>query len=264
MLWFKSWGNPSHPAFVFLHGFMGSHLDFLPVIEILQKEFYCLAIDLPGHGNSSPFIPQNIEEFDDIVTLTIQKNISSPFHLVGYSMGGRVALKLSSRLQPSMLSLISSKVFPLNEKEQLVKIAHELDLTQQLENDSFINFLKIWYSHPIFKSLTIDSKEYDQMLSQRKKQSPAALAQILKLTSPVYYSHQIATLKCPLLYVAGYQDKKYIQELAKVKRYYPKAWLSTFSNCSHALHIEKPHTLTYTLKQFQRFYYDPMATTASV
>lgn len=264
MLWSKSWGNPNHPQLVFLHGFMGSHQDFLPIIEKMQSEFYCLAIDLPGHGHSSSFIPQSIEEFDSLVIEVIKQNTSSSRTLVGYSMGGRIALKLSSFLQPKALALISSRFFPLNDKEQLVKIKQDLDLIQRLNNESFINFLKTWYSHPIFKTLTIDSREYDLMLSQRKKQAPDALIQILKLLSSVYYSTNITQIQCPLLYVAGHQDKKYTEELSKIKKHYPQSWLCIFSNCSHALHLEEPHTLAQTLKHFQRYYYDRMETNASV
>jgi 2-succinyl-6-hydroxy-2,4-cyclohexadiene-1-carboxylate synthase len=63
---------------VFLHGFLGQKSDWDQVIEWLPHP--CIAFDLPGHGSSSI-------DFD----LFSQLDKLPPFHLVGYSMGGRIA-----------------------------------------------------------------------------------------------------------------------------------------------------------------------------
>ena len=48
----RTLGFPEHPAIVFLHGFMGSGADWDPVMAQLSESHYCVAMDLPGHGNS--------------------------------------------------------------------------------------------------------------------------------------------------------------------------------------------------------------------
>jgi len=45
-------GNPDESIVVFLHGFMGSSNDWKQVISFLKKDFYCIALDLPGHGKT--------------------------------------------------------------------------------------------------------------------------------------------------------------------------------------------------------------------
>ncbi|MDJ0775394.1 MAG: 2-succinyl-6-hydroxy-2,4-cyclohexadiene-1-carboxylate synthase, partial [Mastigocoleus sp. MO_167.B18] len=48
-------GNPHKPLIIFLHGFMGNTGEFDEVISIIAEDFYCLTIDLPGHGKTQVF-----------------------------------------------------------------------------------------------------------------------------------------------------------------------------------------------------------------
>jgi 2-succinyl-6-hydroxy-2,4-cyclohexadiene-1-carboxylate synthase len=43
-------GNPDKEVILFLHGFMGYCHEFDETIKLLSDDFYCLTIDLPGHG----------------------------------------------------------------------------------------------------------------------------------------------------------------------------------------------------------------------
>lgn len=40
------------PAVLFLHGFMGSADDWIPLMRALATTHHCVAVDLPGHGKS--------------------------------------------------------------------------------------------------------------------------------------------------------------------------------------------------------------------
>ena len=82
-------GPVDKPPLVFLHGFLGCKEDFLPLVSFLEKNFYCICLDLPGHGSSS-FEEKALESIIDTLA---SLNISST-DFVGYSMGGRVCLEL--------------------------------------------------------------------------------------------------------------------------------------------------------------------------
>lgn len=45
-------GSSDKPLILFLHGFMGNSHEFDEAITLLSKEFYCLTVDLPGHGKT--------------------------------------------------------------------------------------------------------------------------------------------------------------------------------------------------------------------
>ena len=50
---FTDSGDKTKPCLLFLHGLANYHAVWQPAIDILQQSFRCIAIDLPGHGNSA-------------------------------------------------------------------------------------------------------------------------------------------------------------------------------------------------------------------
>ena len=49
---FKKIGDSTLPPLLLLHGWMGCGDDYTNIMEALKLRFYCLAIDLPGHGKT--------------------------------------------------------------------------------------------------------------------------------------------------------------------------------------------------------------------
>ncbi len=267
MLWHKVWGEPTNPILIFLHGFMGTHRDFLPLIKILEKDYYCVALDLPGHGIAQKILPQSQADFDDIIMQTLQPYINQKYTLIGYSMGGRIALRLSSVLDACSLVLISSLTSPLSKLEKKERLKKDKQLTLELQNSPFNDFLKNWYRIPLFVTLNQSSTLYTQMIEERKKQSPRAMSYIMNLLSPANYYPSldaIKNFKNPLLYCCGKHDKKYFAHANSITNQKKDLWKACFSKASHAVHFEKPHSLSQTIKQFQRYYYDRMETAPSI
>lgn len=86
-------GNSSLPALVFLHGGGLSSKSWHPVIERLP-DFYCLAPDLPGHGQSKDR-PFTLETSAQAVAEVIRHKVpGGKAHLVGLSWGGAVILTM--------------------------------------------------------------------------------------------------------------------------------------------------------------------------
>lgn len=78
------------PPIVFLHGGALNRVMWKPVIALLEAEYSCAAIDLPGHGTraSEPF---TVEASVEIVIRTIASLPSGRAVLVGLSLGGYIA-----------------------------------------------------------------------------------------------------------------------------------------------------------------------------
>lgn len=94
-------GSPASPAIVFLHGGGLSSRMWQPVIERLP-EFYCLAPDLPEHGQSRGLAPFDLDDAARRVAETIRLQVPGrKAHLVGLSLGGAVALNVA-RLDPAV------------------------------------------------------------------------------------------------------------------------------------------------------------------
>lgn len=76
-----------------IHGNMGRWQNFSPVIEKLSKTHSVFAVDLRGHGKSSHvansyFLKIHLQD----IILFIKEQIKEPVTLVGYSLGGMIAL----------------------------------------------------------------------------------------------------------------------------------------------------------------------------
>ncbi|WP_263833552.1 alpha/beta fold hydrolase [Sulfurospirillum oryzae] len=101
-------GNPENPAVVLVHG-LGDEASTIweSTIELLKNGYFVVTFDLPGFGQSSKanelYSPQNYAKFIRYVTQTY---IKKPFHLVGHSMGGAIALKYTSMYPSDVASLV--------------------------------------------------------------------------------------------------------------------------------------------------------------
>lgn len=257
-LWHNTWGEPSSPSLIFLHGFIGSHLDFLPIIEKLADDFFCIAFDLPGHGHSKQILPKTIFDFESIILESLKKYSLKKPTLIGYSMGGRISINLYDKLRPSSLILISTRILRAHEKEaSLIKKRNEI-LSKSLLQDPYTLFLEKWYSSPLFTTIKDNRSIYNKMIEERKNQKPKALAYILELLSPKDYKPSLSfikNLKEPLLYICGKKDTKYFKVSKKIRVQNKQAWIYTHSNASHALHIEDPENISHIIKQFHRYYH---------
>jgi len=78
---------------VFVHGFQNSKFFWLPYLKKLAKKYKVIALDLPGHGNSSRPKDQkyDLQSLSKTLDIFIQKKKLKDFYLVGISMGGGIA-----------------------------------------------------------------------------------------------------------------------------------------------------------------------------
>jgi pimeloyl-ACP methyl ester carboxylesterase/putative sterol carrier protein len=83
-------------AVICIHGLGGTKGSFLPTVAALADEYRVIALDLPGFGDSDkPFgAAYDAGYFADITAAFMERLEIKRAHLIGNSMGGRVALEL--------------------------------------------------------------------------------------------------------------------------------------------------------------------------
>lgn len=264
-LFTKAYGDPTKPLLIFLHGFLGSHLDFEPLILHLISDFHCISLDLPGHGRSKEHIFLDYPSFQAHLFNTLAPHQSKNPLLVGYSMGGRIAQQFIETFTCRGLVLISSKVSLLKNKEKKERLIEDEKTAENLSKDSFLHFLLKWYSGPLFKSLNIDL--FRKIINLRKEENPKLLAHVLRTLSPAQMpqnSYFLSHFKKPILYMSGREDEKYTLEASPLRTYFPWAWIFNESETSHALHLESPKNLAQHIKIFYRYHYDRVETAAQL
>lgn len=265
MLLKKEVGDSKNPTLVFLHGFLGSHLDFKALVEKLSSCFFCILLDLPGHGESKKISFKDYPSFEKKIIKALQSY--KKFSIVAYSMGGRIAGQLFSKIPFESLILISSNFEPLSVKGRASRKRLDTKQCLQLQKDSFLNFLTQWYSQPLFCSLKKNVALYRQMIENRIDQDPKALANVLKILSPASMpapSYFLSHYDKPLLLLAGSLDQKYQSLMSRAHQRFPKAWLVECNETSHALHLEDPLLVSNYIKNFHRYYHGRMERKTSV
>ncbi|MDB9314871.1 2-succinyl-6-hydroxy-2,4-cyclohexadiene-1-carboxylate synthase [Spirulina sp. CS-785/01] len=240
-----------------LHGFMGSGEDFRDVIALLQPEFNCLTYDLLGHGenlelsrNEAYTMPQTAQSIIDWLDT---QNITQSY-LVGYSMGGRIALYLALQFPQYFPKIILESASPgletATEREQ--RRNRDEQLAQQLETLPFSEFLTRWYNNPLFASLK-PHPQFPTMYQRRLNNSPPHLATSLRYcgtgVQPSLWE-KLPQLSSPLLLLVGDKDQKFLRINQKISQTCPTSQLQVIENCGHNIHLETPHRFSYTVKQF--------------
>lgn len=75
-----------------------------PLMERIASRRQVIAVDLPGHGLSPPLRQAELSDWADAVAPLLDQ-YDQPVELLGWSLGGLVAIRLSQRYRPRIASL---------------------------------------------------------------------------------------------------------------------------------------------------------------
>jgi len=209
-------------SLLFFHGILGTSADWEAVVDHLP-EFGCFGVDLPGHG-TTPFTEDFFGELPCF---------GEPVHLIGYSMGGRLAMQYAACFPEKVASLtVISAHFGLRDpQEKEERLAVDRAWAQQFLEDPIDEVLKRWYDQPLFRTLRVD-------FSMRRKQNVKALAQTL-----IHYSVAKQPFLQPkeALYLVGEHDAKY-------RALYQSVPHRVIPHASHAVHLENPQAVAQAIR----------------
>ena len=185
MLASSCYGDPSKPALLLLHGFLGDKQDWQALIPSLSLHFYCICLDLPGHGNS-PSIKLDKPGFiavSQLIEHTLAALNVSSFHLLGYSLGGRIALHIVQLMPEQVLSVTLESCHYGLDSQALRDDRLENDKLwdEQLQNLTMTEFLSLWYRQGVFADLTDNARA--QLIKRRSNNTAAGLRSIYLATS---------------------------------------------------------------------------------
>lgn len=90
-------GNPSNPLVMLIHGNVSSNLFWKDTLAALSKNFWVIAPDLRGYGETERMPidgSRGLRDWsDDLLSFARTLQIKHPFHLVGWSMGGGIIMQ---------------------------------------------------------------------------------------------------------------------------------------------------------------------------
>lgn len=245
------------PFLLMQHGFMGDHRVFQHLIEPLADFCNPVSVDLLGHGqtakpeDSSRYRTQH--QVADILALINSLNLS-PCYLYGYSMGGRLALKIALSNPDIIHGLIleSTNCGIEDEDDRAARREKDRYRADGITNN-FTAFLETWKKLDLFDSPlpgndTLRNNYFEIQASQNTRALAASLLGFgTGMMQPM--CHQLENLTLPVLLLAGSADEKY-QHLNKVMT--KKLDNGTFQSvkAGHRIHLDNPTVLVNHIQKF--------------
>ncbi|CAM6124850.1 unnamed protein product [Calypogeia fissa] len=228
------------PTLVFLHGFMGTGADWLPLMDSLSITFRCISVDLPGHGQTTvqeaegrkPSFSElgegqtstsngdtqgawSMEGLGAALKQLLRKLERGKVTLVGYSMGARIALYMALRHseQISAAIIVSGSPGLQNPLAQKVRAAQDDALAVLLRDNELQSFVDSWYRQPLWRSLQTHPDFEVLKRARSENQSSNLLGKALTSFStgqqPSLWE-DLGHCQVPLLMVVGELDKKFV------------------------------------------------------
>lgn len=229
-----------------LHGFLGSTEDW----QEFQKHYHydTQTVRLPSHEDEPALVSHSIKDLAHFVG----RKISEPTTLIGYSLGGRVALHMALE-NPLIkkLVLISCSPGMRTQDERTKRQEEDHAWAKEMEHD-FESFLFHWYSQAIFTDFR-QHESFVRTLERRAKHNPHLLSRVmLEASQGLNPSHweRLSELKIPVLYICGEKDAKYVKIGREMVDLCPALTLDTIPQAGHALHITHAEPVARTVKEW--------------
>jgi 2-succinyl-6-hydroxy-2,4-cyclohexadiene-1-carboxylate synthase len=242
-------GLPS-PALVLLHGFTGSAAGWGSHLDTFAADgFRVIALDLLGHGQSEA--PRDPDRYriehccHDILQVLSKLGVrNGEATLLGYSMGGRVALYAAFSGYFRALILESASPGVAGSRERRERRAADEALAQRIERDGLPAFVSYWESQPLFASQGALSQGQRTLVhEQRLRNRPDGLANSLRGagagTQPDLHG-KLSSLRLPVLLIAGALDSKYRAIAQEMASCLPDAKVEIVDHAGHTVHLEQP------------------------
>lgn len=223
----------------------------------LEERFFGVAVDLPGHGVSVGLPPESytFEGAARAVIAVLDELEIGRTTVVGYSMGGRLALYLALRHSERCSGLFLESASPglRSEAERSKRRAADEERASRLEAGNFKEFVREWYRQPLFASLARDEERLERMIAVRLKNDPMELARSLRgmgSGSQPSLWEELAGLRVPALAVAGGLDEKFVGITRRMADHGPRMRVAAVSGAGHTVRAEVPEAYATLLKSF--------------
>ncbi len=240
-------GPETAPAVVLVHGFTQTHVSWAPVKTDLAGDHRVTVVDAPGHGGSNE-IRADLIEGAQLLGAAGGRAI-----YVGYSMGGRLALRLALD-RPDLvggLVLLGATAGIADPTERASRRASDAALAAKIERDGVEPFLHTWLAQPLFAGLAVTSAD----LAARRANSAAGLASSLRMAGtatmdPPWWT-ELPGLVVPTLILAGEHDEKFTEVGRRlVQRIGDNSQFDTIAGAGHAGHLQNPIAFAAEVRDF--------------
>jgi 2-succinyl-6-hydroxy-2,4-cyclohexadiene-1-carboxylate synthase len=238
----------SGPPLLLLHGFTGTMNTWVPFIEKWSKRYRIISVDIVGHGNTqAPNHPRFFSmeaEAKALIALLDHLKIERT-HVLGYSMGARLALYMKVNAPDRVDGLIMESGSPglEDEQERLTRCARDNELAEKIEKQGIESFVDFLESNPLFVTQkSLNNKQQSQIREERLSQSAEGLANSLRGMGtgrqPSLWQ-DLSSISGPIHFIAGQWDSKFVDIAKKMAHTAKNAHFHLVTHSGHAIHVEQ-------------------------
>lgn len=242
------------PTWVFLHGFLGSQQEFSAIRPTGTR----IMLTLKGFGAQAPNVTVADLTVDQQVTelkLLFDALALGPVHLVGYSMGARLALSYALRYPETVAQLVleSGTAGLATQTERLARQAKDEALAQSIMQDGMRAFVDRWERLPLFATQQhVALTDQQNVRAQRLNQVPLNMAASLRAFGtgemPNYWQI-VAGLAVPTTIITGGCDSKFTTIGRALHEKIENSEQRIVPAVGHNVHLEAPASYTGLLNQ---------------
>jgi 2-succinyl-6-hydroxy-2,4-cyclohexadiene-1-carboxylate synthase len=227
------------PDVVLLHGFTHTGASWDPVVAALGERYRALAPDIRGHGGAWNRTPVTLEAvLEDVAALAPAR-----FILVGYSMGGRIALHAALALPGRIerLVLIGASPGIADPAQRDARRAADEALADEIERSTIHAFAERWARTPVLAGQP--PAVAAAVHADRLRSRPAGLARALRgLGTGALPSlwERMGEIAAQVALVVGERDEKFQAIASQMASGLPEAKVIVAPGAGHAVHLEAP------------------------
>lgn len=214
------------------------------ISETAAPHFNILAIDLPGFGGTrSAGIDYTMDAIaDNIQSILTELNVSK-VHVLGYSMGGRVALSFAVNHPESVERIILESSSPgiASSRDREERLLIDRKRADRITVD-YSTFIDEWEQMALFdsqKHLTdeVQARQRANRLGQVPKEVADSLLKYGTGVQPSYWD-RLYSMTMPVLLVAGEHDAKFRSVNSRMAEMLPNARFVIIEGAGHNVHME--------------------------
>ena len=228
-------------AVVFLHGFAGTSRHWSRVIDSLPPQrFEPIALEI---AQAQPLTPDGVAEL-------VAASTAERFALVGYSIGGRLALHAALAMPERIdrLVLVSASAGIDDADERAARRAADEILAESIERGSIDSFIECWGAMALFAQDPAWVRA--EVAADERRCDPSTLAAWLRALGhgamhPMW--RRLGEISAPTVILAGERDHAYVAAAERLAGSIVGSRLIVVRGAGHRLALEAPAAIAGAL-----------------